>query len=595
MLVISPPIATYQEDPLATLDKDYGQAVLHLAWDKHKDSKQRNLLFALVELLPCEVPPPEDYGEQTIRLKSKNHRLFVRHLVLPASQALSWYRNCARGVAVRPNSKGHFEETPSPEDLFGDLRWDQEPAWPHLTCALPTWSTPFVSRWHYPARVHHLVATEFELATHWTTEDDKSEAADWLHEQLGFDLCKYSSLIGSIHLLAPNPVFRNFHYHHGKLLTEGFETVIYKADLRSGDRPFELTLIIRDDTPTGTGLLKAIPLATTSGAFVINREFNLQSVYVIDKYRGLLYGSESFYFPGGISMNMELVTSQRVIRDDDGKVVSKVPLIGQGGPVIEANALGRVSTHSKQAAAALRAESNVLRRRYKAQLYHERWFQGDKEAAVELIRSLLRRARRRVLIVDPYFRRTELKFILEVSNTTVPIRVLGSARVLKKVAVDHCPPKLKRARNVLRALDINREEMLPWARKVVAAGSWLPGDLAGLLKNRANDLVGNNVTLHADQLLQAVERANVAPKANPLEVRVMIGSARDVHDRFLLVDNDLWLLGSSLNEFGSRGTMIVPVIDPMMIEERLEENWACAETLQNWLRDRHTKREAHRL
>jgi hypothetical protein len=34
---------------------------------------------------------------------------------------------------------------------------------------------------------------------------------------------------------------------------------------------------------------------------------------------------------------------------------------------------------------------------------------------------------------------------------------------------------------------------------------------------------------------------------NPVEVRVMKGASPAIHDRFLLVGDRLWMLGSSLN------------------------------------------------
>lgn len=47
-------------DPLESLDEDYKNAVLHLAWNFDRSSKTRTLLFAWVELLPTEIPPPID-------------------------------------------------------------------------------------------------------------------------------------------------------------------------------------------------------------------------------------------------------------------------------------------------------------------------------------------------------------------------------------------------------------------------------------------------------------------------------------------------------------------------------------------------------
>jgi len=586
----------YESNPLATLHEDYGNAIIHLAWDFHKQTKQRTLLFASVELLPLEIPPPQDNGEENFLLRgTRDYRLFVRHIVLPANRALAWYRNCANGVAVRPDPDGCFKDVPTALDLFANLRWSEEPRWPNLACVLDGTLTPFLSKWHQCARVHHLIATSFDLASHWQDSRDRGEAAEWLAKQLAFDLLLYTSLWGSIHLIAPNPVFREFHHNRGKVLKDGFETVVYKIDWRNGTRLSDLTLIMKDDTVSGSGLIAAFPIKEELGAYVLNRHSDSQSVYVMDRHRGLLYGLESFLPLDGIDMNMQMVTTRRVVRDENGNPLFTVPIVGEGGPAVNVDLPGTGRTMHQQAAAILRSERNQQVSKREAQEKYERWFQGDKEEAVKLIRRLLLTAQTRVLIVDPYFRRSELQFALGVSNPRVPIRILTSAEMLGEVSNDDCPPSLKRIRCILNCFEVQREKILPLARKTLDAVTGLSMAAGNQLKNSINSVLGNNVVLHGEELLSAVESANSQPKANPLELRVMIGSRPEVHDRFLLVDNNLWLLGSSLNEFGSRGTMIVPVIYPNFIEDRLEDNWRRAVFLKDWLEEKRVKRNSLRL
>lgn len=582
--------------PLSTLPDDYGYAVIHLAWDLHKVTKQRTLLFSSVEFLPLEFPPPYDNGEETFLLRgSRSHRLFVRHIVLPASKALLWYRNCAKGIAVRPDINGNFEEVPTVSDLFANLHWSEEPIWPNLACVLDGTLTPYLSKWHQCARVHHLIATRFDLESHWQDSRDRSEAAEWLAKQLTFDLLLYTSLWGSIHLIAPNPVFREFHHNRGKTLKEGFDTLVYKIDWRSGIRSADLTLIIKDDTVSGKGRIEAFSLKEDVGSIVLNRHSESQSVYVTDRGRGLLYGLESFLPLDGIDMSMQMVTARRVVRDEDGSPLFTVPIVGEGGTDVNVDLPGTGNATARQAAAILRSELNQQVRKREAQEKHERWFQGDKDAAVKLVRSLLLTARSRVLIVDPYFRRSELQFALGVSNPRVPIRILTSAEMLNEVSTDSCPASLKKMRCILNCFEVQRDRIFPLAQKTLDFLAGLNGVVDKHLKDALNNVLGNNVILHGEELLSAVETVNSQPQANPLQLKVMIGSRPDVHDRFLLVDDNLWLLGSSLNEFGSRGTMIVPVIYPAIIEDRLEDNWNRAVFLSEWIEQKRESRNNLRL
>lgn len=590
------PTTTYENDPLATIHEDYGHAVIHLTWDYHKQTRQRTLLFASVELLPLEMPLPQDNGLESFLLRgTRDYRLFVRHIVLPAHKALVWYRNCANGIAVKPEPDGYFKETPTASDLFANLSWSEEPKWPNLACVLDGTLTPFLSKWHQCARVHHLIATSFDLTSHWQDSRDRAEAAEWLAKQLAFDLLFYTSLWGSIHLIAPNPVFREFHHDRGKVLKEGFETVVYKIDWRSGIRSSDLTLIMKDNTVSGAGVIAAFPIKEELGAIVLNRHSDSQSVYVTDRHRGLLYGLESFLPLDGIDMNMQMVTTRRVVRDENGNPLFTVPIVGDGGPAVNVDLSSMGRTMHQQAAAILRSERNQQVSKREAQEKHERWFQGDKEEAVKLIRRLLLNANNRVLIVDPYFRRSELQFALGVSNSHVPIRILTSAEMLNEVSNDSCPPNLKKVRCILNCFEVQREKVLPLARKTLDVVTGLSDAIGNHFKKSINDVLGNNIILHGEELLGAVESANAQPKANPLELRVMIGGRPEVHDRFLLVDNNLWLLGSSLNEFGSRGTMIVPVIYPTFIEDRLEDNWRRAVSLKDWVEEKRVRRNSLRL
>jgi hypothetical protein len=78
---------------------------------------------------------------------------------------------------------------------------------------------------------------------------------------------------------------------------------------------------------------------------------------------------------------------------------------------------------------------------------------------------------------------------------------------------------------------------------------------------------------------------------NPFEVRVMTGDRPAVHDRFLAVDDTIWHLGSSLNEFGSRGTMLLALPDPDAIRGDLLKAWNEAEALSVWIEKRRQNRQ----
>ena len=65
----------------------------------------------------------------------------------------------------------------------------------------------------------------------------------------------------------------------------------------------------------------------------------------------------------------------------------------------------------------------------------------------------------------------------------------------------------------------------------------------------------------------------------------MAGDSAPIHDRFLVLDNDIWLLGSSLNEFGERGTATVRLPYAPEPLENIERVWGDARPLEEFVTD----------
>ena len=86
-----------------------------------------------------------------------------------------------------------------------------------------------------------------------------------------------------------------------------------------------------------------------------------------------------------------------------------------------------------------------------------------------------------------------------------------------------------------------------------------------------------------EALLDVLRQVRSHDRMNPFEIKVMTGDRPGVHDRFLVVDDRIWLLGSSLNEFGSRGTMMVSLPDPAPVREQLANAWNDAVDLETWV------------
>ncbi|MES1185098.1 MAG: VPA1262 family N-terminal domain-containing protein [Myxococcales bacterium] len=526
-------------DPLADLDDDYHHAVLHLAWDRHGTTNERTLLFAFVELLPAEIPPPiDDYDPKSPCCSHRlahdsEHYVYVRHAVTTARRALEWYEACRQGTAVLPANDGTIP--PVEDESAKHLKLaplGQEPIWPALIgTSESTDTTPFVPHWIEFPRAHHLLPlTDFATGELWSM-DEANTARHWLRDALHFDLGEFPEYWGSIHLIAPNPVYREMATRLQPRVPPR-ESVLLRFQPRMGKSVEGLELTFREEDPWGVVASKRATLRNSLSRMNFDREVNAVMEDVWDPRRGYLQVSNGAHpFLKSIQLNFGL--AERTIVKSETQTYE---VMRSGKP--ETSVMG--DEHKVMQARHRMVVAHYAReKRRSASAHDQRWFRRQKEDARDLLRSLLNEANREVLVIDPYFAAEELvNFALAVGRYDIPIRILSSAEVLKEAAAE---------------------------KSEIEKG---------------------------DQLLQTLQELQQRQKMNPFEIHVMAGDRPAVHDRFLVIDDRIWLLGSSLNEFGARGTMMLRLPDPDAVRGDLVNAWNEAEPLAAWVLRRRRRRES---
>jgi hypothetical protein len=526
-------------DPLATFDEDYEKAVLHLAWDLHAGTKERTLLFAWVELLPIEVPPPLDDGEQRKRLGGKSeHTLYLRRVVVPARQARGWYLDCRRGVAVLPEEEdGAIQsvEAGARRLALGEL--GEEPSWPTLLCASGS-TIPFCPAWHASPRVHHLVPlADMALDKLWLKEAERRIAAQWLSERLHFRLEDYPEYWGSVHLVAPNPVYRGLDTRFRAGIPPR-ESIFARFQPRAGKSVEGLEFTYTDKEPWGPLDVRQAAVKTPLLRFDFERAVEGTREEVYDPKRGMLAHLEA-YLNKSMSLSIDLVSQRLRVQ---GKKPGATYEVNRTGGFSVQMMLGNETARTSSARSRVREAHHARKKRGDAWRLGQQWFSGRQEEAVNVLRNLIHSAAHEVFLVDPYFGPDELfTFVLAVGNADVPIHILSSAECLKY-------KKDKDGRPILPE----------------------PGEL----------------------LLANLDHVISQDHMNVIEIRVMTGDRPAVHDRFFLLDGRIWLLGSSLNEFGSRGTMMVALPDPDSVQTYLFDAWNLPATkeLRSWVESRRKNR-----
>ena len=507
----------------------YREAIVHLAW--FFDDQNRHLLFGMVELRPIEFPDAVGCPPQRHRVDSRSRKyLYYRRFVLPASKALEWYSDAARG---RPVTLPFDPTNPTPGDrsVLNAGPFDHEPPWPQFVTSN---ELPFAPDWTTGARTQSLFPKDplpSEITALIQLEKSRAKLQDWLI----FDLVDtYHEYQGSMCVVAPNPIFRSIEKTHlDPPHPDSAETVAYKLVPRQGQRLTGLRLAIDNERICG----RMAPVART---------FTNQAIAVLDfptqiykegrsvthSQHGLLYWHQPTPLMRSMRIRMEVSgRSKRV----------QVPAAGRRRPaetydVSEvSDVIERVVGEGHQGSIPRIMDATSRRfRRQSAKSHDQEWFFRTPHEAARYVRLKIGAAHHSVLIVDPYFAGRELlSFGPPIRRSEVHLRILSSTAAL-------------------------RESEL--GSTAVDAGSAFLGIL--------NTTFGQHP---------------VKP-----EIRVL-GDPSPIHDRFLVIDGDVWFSGNSLAAIGDRAGMIVRLPDPEPVIARLEAFWAQARSLADWLAHQATQ------
>ncbi len=153
-------------------------------------------------------------------------------------------------------------------------------------------------------------------------------------------------------------------------------------------------------------------------------------------------------------------------------------------------------------------------------------FDGDKNKKAEnvakaksVVKNIIAKANRRCIICDPYFSLNDLsEFVFSMRELNVNVRILSSKEFLGKNAQEG----KKNAQEIKNAID---------SYTTIVGGS--------------------------------------------IQFRLLTGKS-PLHDRFIIVDDNVWMLGSSLNEFGNRASTVyeVPIASCRQICGIAEKWWS---------------------
>jgi len=559
---------------------DYEHALLHLAW--LVEHGHYTLVFALVELFPSEMPPPDPTPEhcpaQPYRLsKKQSFRIYIKRHLLPAQAALAWYEASRAGTVVLPDDPDRNGD----DRILATSQLAEDPPWPHLVA---TDSLPFLQHTWGIVRAHHLfqVTKPAELDLLIQT----AAAIDWFSHQLFFDLGDYPEWLGSLHLIAPNPVFRHLNRHRetGAEHTNTVVRIIPRAN-RSLD---SLHLDLTQYGATGLTVAYSRPLAGPETIVPHVGTVDTVGHRITCAIRGVLDWTAPLGYIDDVHLTIETPVAQRR--------VMVPPSPGRPGEVYDVPVLRTTYDNTvsdspvPKTAGAYLVQSQLTRKLSAAQERRvEAWFYDERDRATLFVRDLITRARTQLWVVDPYFGGVDLmQFVMATTRDTVAVTIMTGADYLSKS--DRPNTVADTADALLTQLSRLSTDDAPASRDALRdallAGDAVLAHLGRLGIRRTVD----EATEHGDTLLAYLDRLDPSGR---ITAYVMTGASPAVHDRFLVIDDAVWCLGNSLNTLGDRAGVIVQVANPEQIIaglERIRHDPTLVVPLDTWVANRRTQR-----
>lgn len=497
-------------------------AVIRLAVVQTRGCKGRLLFATVTELAQGRPAPAKMVGVEACNLANSADRVFFRRTVLSKEDAVAWYTSLGEGerltpVPTRPDDRERSDGVPF---LVPRLQDDQP--WPAL--GLPIMeeffsrpgqqaldAAPFIGS--VPGRVHRRFGHHEGLDAFLLDRVAQAFVARRMH----VNLSEYQEYLGSAAYIAPDPIIRQIDNFMAPAKDGRGERIIYRFVPRPGQNLEHLRLTTFDkearlltsfDTHhvPADGILD-VAKGTCSGQY---------GYVVTHEQHGVLAYQPFVGFLRQMNLSIQVAPRKSVtVRVPTTSAKDAPPMEYQAAveqEVASHSILGEVT--SPGPGARVEVEAQRRERLAFAKQYGQRWFPNNsREEAAHFVREVLRAARFRVVIVDPYLGALQLgQFLYVIYGSEVNVTLLTTALAFEATATE------------------SRRDQLRIFSKHLAD-------------------------------LKDVQR---------LEPEVRVVPASKLHDRFMVVDNEVWFVGNSLNSLGVKASMIVRLPNPDEVIDRLE-------------------------
>jgi hypothetical protein len=382
------------------------------------------------------------------------------------------------------------------------------------------------------------------------------EALAFIARRLHIILRDYPEYLGSVALVVPDPIIKQI------------DNFLIPASDGQGERIFYRFVPRPEQTLDGLRIAMFDEQAYLLSNFE-TRDVPADGILEVDKGSCLgaygyvvthpVHGVLSYHPPAGflrqIGLNMGIVSQVRKVSVPIGDSPkspqteyrvhrtqnARSSVIGDEPIVPNVNVRVGVAARQREKAA------NAVR-------YDQHWFgNGQREKAMAFVRTRVGRARNRIMVADPYFGVLQVpQYLLAITSDTVKIKILTSRLAFES---GYAPEVRQEDASSLAPYSFVQKLLHclhPWS-----SNSW-------------RILAADTLTPRLQQFDEEIERVKKEGNAD-VEVMVLPGKSPALHDRFLVVDEEVWFLGNSLNTLGERASMIIKLPNPDEVIRELDE------------------------
>lgn len=476
---------------------------------KHKS----RLVFATIRLLPKDVH--QSYSTQVIC--GPDHT-FYRKVVMPAKEAIQWYRTSNGTMLHTPHAGNQFNKPDEVSEYDIQIAdFTDETTWGEFGIPLNEKNmldlhgdnpAPFLG--YNSARIHRRFGAQNELLY----LADEPKVIEFIKQGVFIDLNQYREYIGGMVLILPNPIVKSIENRllQTKLDGQEQELRLLKLNTYPSQSCEKLKLV---NFEIYLGILKNFRTINipANGVVAIPHENAYQShgYFLVHEEYGCLEFMPATSYLRQVSFNSELIDSRLSVKTYENNKHTSAPYEYESSlaHVQKETVIGTIKSDE--------IYNRVVEARYQRDLDKKRlssgqfWFESDQRLfALEKIGQIISEARVSVEFFDPYFD------ALQITQFSLRVRVKGVKVVIvtSKLAF----PKIEDAKEMQKQI------------------------------NNVNDRkIGLDISC------------------------IVLNQNKPVlHDRFLTIDGTIWFIGHSFNQIGVKNSFMTKVSDSSSIFPQLE-------------------------